>query len=33
MTNGCRHSGGKHTYAITEEVVSAVYGGYIDMLK
>ncbi len=33
MTNGCRHSGGEHTYAITEAVARAVYSDYIDKLQ
>ncbi len=32
MTNGCRHSGGENTYAITEAVARAVYKDYIDKL-
>ena len=33
MTNGCRHSGGEHTYAITEAVARAVYGDYISHVR
>lgn len=32
MTNGCSHSGGDNTYAITEAVARAVYNDYIEKL-